>query len=171
MFVNVSCCRNATSLLYFGLMYYFPDLGPNPYLSLLFLGLVEVSASDRKSFTCLYQPINYALLQVPAVIYAQTASDTCLGRKYNLIGCFFISGVFLLCLNVIPEGNPWAVLALAIVGKWGVSVNFNLLFLVTSEIYPTSMRTAALAMTSMLGRFGSVLSPFLTQLVSDNTKT
>ena len=35
--------RNTVTLVYYGLTFYVPSLGTNPYLSLIFSGLVEVS--------------------------------------------------------------------------------------------------------------------------------
>ena len=41
----VNFVRNTTTLVYYGLTFYTPSLGSNPYLSLLLSGLIEVSSS------------------------------------------------------------------------------------------------------------------------------
>ena len=128
-------------------------------------------------------------LQVPAIVYSQLAMDTCLGRKFNLIGCFILTGALLLLILVLPKGlfkphtfpaprvrlctqiflveREWLVISLAILGKWGVTANWNFLYLMTSEVYPMTLRTIALTSCSMMGRFGGVMSPFISQLVGE----
>ena len=61
--------------------------------------------------------------------------------------------------------REWVIIALALLGKWGVTANWNFLYLITSEVYPMSLRASAFATCSMIGRFGGVASPFISQLV------
>ena len=39
------------------------------------------------------------------MLYVQFAMDSCLGRKFNLILCFYLSGVILLSVMFVPEGS------------------------------------------------------------------
>ena len=55
---------------------------------------------------------------------------------------------------------------MVVLGKWGVSANFSLLYMVSTEVYPTQLRNIGLSACSMSGRIGSVISPFISQLVS-----
>ena len=46
-------------------------------------------------------------------------------------------------------------------GKCGGSAAFNTVFNYTAEIYPTAVRTTALGICSMAGRFGGILAPLV----------
>lgn len=50
------------------------------------------------------------------------------------------------------------------VGKLGITAAFGTVYLYTSELLPTSCRTAALGISSMCGRVGSIASPYIATL-------
>lgn len=45
------------------------------------------------------------------------------------------------------------------VGKLAITFAFNSLYVFTTELFPTSARSSALAAVSLVGRLGSVLAP------------
>ena len=51
-----------------------------------------------------------------------------------------------------------------LVGKLGITAAFGTVYLYTSELLPTSSRTAALGISSMCGRIGSMTSPYIGNL-------
>ncbi len=62
---------------------------------------------------------------------------------------------------VIPLGVTWAQLLVAFIGKLAITASFNLMYLVSSELYPTPIRGASVALGSMTGRIGSIVAPWV----------
>ena len=56
-------------------------------------------------------------------------------------------------------------MTMAVLGKWGVSANWSFLYMITSEVYPTRLRSIGLASCSMMGRIGGIFSPFISEMV------
>ena len=64
--------------------------------------------------------------------------------------------------------SSWWMLSIVMIGKSSVTLAFQVLYLYTSELYPTCVRTQGLGVTSMVGRCGAIASPFVTDtLVSE----
>ena len=60
----------------------------------------------------------------------------------------------------------WMTTALAMVGKLGVSSSFAIIYLYTAELYPTVLRNFGVGSGSMFARAGSMVSPYIADLVS-----
>ena len=56
------------------------------------------------------------------------------------------------------------ILSLLIPGKLSITATFGAIYLYTSELLPTSVRTAALGTSSMFGRIGAIVSPYIAAL-------
>ena len=54
---------------------------------------------------------------------------------------------------------------LALVGKFGASAAFGVIYLYTAEVFPTVMRNSGLGLCSICARFGAILSPYIGDLV------
>ena len=50
------------------------------------------------------------------------------------------------------------------IGKLGITATFGAIYIYTTELLPTSVRTAALGTSSMCGRMGAILSPYIASL-------
>ena len=61
--------------------------------------------------------------------------------------------------------NTWLV-ALNIVGKFGITMGFAIIYIWSAEIFPTSLRTSLMGISSMVGRVGQILAPFIADIVS-----
>ena len=55
---------------------------------------------------------------------------------------------------------------MAVTGKVFISAAFSVIYIYTAEIYPTRIRTIGLSTGSMVARIGSVLAPFVVELVT-----
>ena len=55
-------------------------------------------------------------------------------------------------------------LVFSLIGKFGCSAAFSIVFLYTAELFPTSMRNSAVGMCSTLARFGGILAPTVAEL-------
>lgn len=82
-----------------------------------------------------------------------------IGRRTILIAFQFICAACLIILTVIPEGV--GSVALAAIGVMSSFIVFIVVYLYSTELFPTVVRNAALGFTSMLARIGSMAAPFV----------
>ena len=57
-------------------------------------------------------------------------------------------------------------LLLFLLGKFGITISFAVVFVFTAELFPTELRHSMLGTCAMLGRIGSVIAPQTPLLVS-----
>lgn len=85
-----------------------------------------------------------------------------LKRKVCVLTSFSVAGVSLLIFIFV--NNESLVLAFAIIGQIGAYTSFVLIYLFTSEVFPTVVRNSAMGFSSMFGRFGGFLAPFVVNI-------
>ena len=78
---------------------------------------------------------------------------------------FQVTDLISLYLYSISEMH-WVVVALALLGKMAISFTFNGVYLVTAEIYPTTIRNTAVSFCSAFSRIGGVIAPYVMLLVT-----
>ena len=64
----------------------------------------------------------------------------------------------------VEEGK--AIAAMSMLGKICVTAAWQMIIVWENEIYPTTHRCMLVAMNAVIGRVGSVLAPFLLDLVN-----
>ena len=79
------------------------------------------------------------------------------GRRRTTAVGFTVGGISCAVCLLLPAG-PWTVAA-ATVGKFFVTVAFGAVFVYAAEIFPTSLRTAALGLCSTGARVGGAAAP------------
>lgn len=52
-------------------------------------------------------------------------------------------------------------------GKFGVSCAFAVIWIYSAELFSTDVRSNAMAMGSMSGRIGGIVSPFINEFYQD----
>lgn len=136
----------AVSSLYYGITFYLPSLAGQRHLN-FFYGAVLEAVSYVISFCIL---IHY-------------------GCRRPLCTSLLLTGVLFVAvggMSVVPEEHSnWAEpvhTTLALVGKAMLVSAFCILYLYTSELFPTVLRAAALGMCGLGGRMGSLLAPQIT---------
>ncbi|XP_012938823.1 organic cation transporter protein [Aplysia californica] len=89
-----------------------------------------------------------------------------LGRKASYEAFLLLSAVA--CLATVipfyfaePGMTSTIVNILSLIGRFGVSSSFNILFMFSSEFVPTPLRTTSLGIFSLSSRLGSVSGPFI----------
>ena len=76
----------------------------------------------------------------------------------------FSLGLSCLCLAIIPRDRPYLTLGFWLLGKAASVVAFSMVFLVTSELYPTNLRSQAVGTCSFISRIVCLLAPFIAPL-------
>ncbi|KAI1287048.1 Organic cation transporter protein [Halotydeus destructor] len=85
------------------------------------------------------------------------------GRRIILSSALVISGTGLL-LTLLVKGSPTTQLVLAMIGKFCITGSFAMVYVYTAEIFPTTLRNVGVGSSSMVGRIGSILAPFVKEL-------
>uniref|UniRef100_G3QCI4 Solute carrier family 22 member 21 n=1 Tax=Gasterosteus aculeatus aculeatus TaxID=481459 RepID=G3QCI4_GASAC len=106
-----------------------------------------------------------ALVEMPAYMLSWAMFRWC-SRRLSLFSTFFMGGVFLLFIKLIPEHMVHFAMTLEMLGKFAVTAAFAIVYAYTAEIYPTVVRNTALGACSMASRIGSVIAPYFIYLRS-----
>ncbi|XP_012513082.1 PREDICTED: solute carrier family 22 member 5 isoform X2 [Propithecus coquereli] len=129
------------SVGYFGLSLDTPNLHGNIYLNCLLSAVVEVPA----------YVLAWLLLQhVP--------------RRYSMATALFLGGSVLLFVQLVPPDLSYLATALVMVGKFGITAAFSMVYVYTAELYPTVVRNMGVGVSSTASRLGSILSPYFVYL-------
>jgi len=136
----------ANSLTFYGILLNVQNLHGSIYLNFLFACFVDFGGNL----------LSYFLVDR-------------LGRK--LTYCGFLLLAVTACLAAIfpslyadKEVADTSLLILSLVGRFGISTAFNILYLYSAEMFPTTVRNSAMGMSSMTSRFGSVAAPYIADL-------
>jgi len=81
------------------------------------------------------------------------------GRKHSLCASMMLCGVACLGSEYIPAEQPIPRLILFLIGKCAITVSFTVLYVFTTEMYPTNLRNSLVCACSMIGRIGSMAAP------------
>ena len=133
------------SLAYYGVVLNVGNLGGNFYLNLTLLSLIDFPAR----FVTLY------LLDK-------------IGRKKIYVAFMLLGGI--MCMGTIypvlenSDSLHWLLVLLSILGKMFVSGAFEVLYIISTELYPTVVRNVGMGTSSACARVGSMLSPYLANL-------
>ncbi|KAM9130656.1 solute carrier family 22 member 4 isoform 1-T1 [Pangshura tecta] len=130
-----------TSIGYFGLSLNTPNLHGNAYIN-CFLS---------------------AVIEVPAYVIAWLLLRT-LPRRYSISGTLFLGGGVILLIQMVPTDFYVLSVFLVMLGKFGITSAFSMLYVYTSELYPTIVRNMAVGATSMSSRVGSIIAPYFVYL-------
>lgn len=129
------------AITFFGINQYIGLLGGNLYLN------VFLSAA--------------CLAPAPALI---VVASLYLSRKVTIITCFSIVAISLLLFLIVPKDMGYVILAFAIIGQIGAYSAFVIIYLFTTEIFPTVVRTSAMGLCSVFSRVGGIAAPFVVNI-------
>ena len=68
-----------------------------------------------------------------------------------------------------PAGMEIITVTMAVLGKYGASATFAIVYQYGAELFPTDLRNSGIGMASAAGRVGSIIAPFIVSLVRDVT--
>ncbi|XP_021068595.1 solute carrier family 22 member 5 isoform X1 [Mus pahari] len=129
------------SVGYFGLSLDTPNLNGNIYVNCFLLAAVEVPA----------YVLAWLLLQY-------------LPRRYSISAALFLGGSVLLFMQLVPSDLHYLSTTLVMVGKFGITSAYSMVYVYTAELYPTVVRNMGVGVSSTASRLGSILSPYFVYL-------
>nr|XP_040044248.1 solute carrier family 22 member 13 isoform X2 [Gasterosteus aculeatus aculeatus]XP_040044249.1 solute carrier family 22 member 13 isoform X2 [Gasterosteus aculeatus aculeatus]XP_040044250.1 solute carrier family 22 member 13 isoform X2 [Gasterosteus aculeatus aculeatus] len=127
-------------LVYYGLSFGVSRLGTNLYLTQFVFGLVEIPA---RSLVLLVLPYS---------------------RRLSQSGFLAVGGLACLLMLGVPADRPGVLTGLAMVGKFGITASFAVIYVYTAEIFPTVLRQTGIGVSCMFARVGGVLAPAINML-------
>ncbi|XP_048851376.1 solute carrier family 22 member 4-like [Brienomyrus brachyistius] len=104
-----------------------------------------------------------AAIEVPAYVSAWLLFRY-VPRRLCLFSTLFLGGVVLLLIQFIPQGLVSLSITLEMLGKFGVTAAFSIIYAYTAELYPTVLRNTAVGSCSMASRLGSISAPYFIYL-------
>nr|KAI8758142.1 organic cation transporter protein-like [Biomphalaria glabrata] len=133
------------SVVFYGLSLNIGNLTGNLYFNFFLFALVEVAAY----FVCLVFLDSF-------------------GRR-RLQCCSMLLGGVACLLSLFPvmyggEGETWLTVALSMIGKFGASAAFAVIYFYTAELFPTVIRNSGLGLSSVMARIGGILAPYIADL-------
>ncbi|XP_072923293.1 organic cation/carnitine transporter 2-like isoform X2 [Hemitrygon akajei] len=82
-------------------------------------------------------------------------------RKFSLSGALFLGGSVLLFIQLIPSHLSIVATVLVLIGRFGTSCAFFMVYIYTAELYPTPLRNTGVGVSSMASRISSIFSPYI----------
>ncbi|KAK4852008.1 hypothetical protein QYF36_020227 [Acer negundo] len=106
-----------------------------------------------------------AVAEMPAFLITALLLDR-FGRKPLAIGTIWFSGTFCFLGALVRGGGIWNTVRMVcgILGIFGMAGTYNLLFIYTTELFPTVVRNAALGCATQAAQMGAILAPFVVVL-------
>ncbi|ELV11439.1 Solute carrier family 22 member 5 [Tupaia chinensis] len=129
------------SVGYFGLSLDTPNMHGNTYVNCFLSAVVEVPAYVSAWLLLQYLP-----------------------RRYSMATALFLGGSVLLFVQLVPPEMYYLATVLVMVGKFGVTAAFSMVYVYTAELYPTVVRNMGVGVSSTASRLGSILSPYFVYL-------
>ncbi|XP_019868170.1 organic cation transporter protein isoform X1 [Aethina tumida] len=134
--INCCFCWITCTFLFYGLTLNSVALAGNSYLDFILTSLVEI----------------------PAYVSCNFMVDKW-GRRKTLCWSYILTGAGCAAFIFIPEDLEWGSLVVYLLGKFGATAAFTILYVLTSEMFPTNMRHSFMGTCSTFGRIGSMVSP------------
>ncbi|TRY71167.1 hypothetical protein TCAL_02376 [Tigriopus californicus] len=86
------------------------------------------------------------------------------GRRVPYALCILMGGVSLLGVICIPSSYERATQVVAISGKFFITISFGVIYLYSSEMFPTVLRTSGIGACSLICRFGGISAAWIALL-------
>merc|ERR1711997_546082 len=132
----------AVTMCYYGLTFASTSLGGDPHTNYL-LGVC---------------------IEIPAYIFCIFVMD-CWGRRPILSFCQAVSGVACIICGLLQgtddPGLKGLQIFLSLIGKFGASASFAIVYVYTAEMFPTVIRNQAVGTCSLVARIGGITSLLL----------
>ncbi|XP_078437080.1 organic cation/carnitine transporter 4-like [Wolffia australiana] len=104
-----------------------------------------------------------AVAEMPAFLVSALLIDK-FGRRPLAVGTMWLSGVFCFVGAVAAVEMKTLRLVSGVMGIFGMAATYNLLFIYTAELFPTTVRNAALGCVTQASHLGAILAPMVVVL-------
>ena len=109
-----------------------------------------------------------AVVEIASYVATHFCLDK-LGRKLPYVLSLFGAGVSLLAIFFIGN-DKLLIIILAMVGKFCVSASYAIIYLYSSELFPTSIRNSCMGACSMMARIGGMFAHYKDTIVRNKIK-
>ncbi|XP_036437966.1 solute carrier family 22 member 2 [Colossoma macropomum] len=127
-----------SAVVYQGLIMRLGILGGNVYIDFLISGIMEFPAAFLILFTI-----------------------ERIGRRLPFAAANIVSGAACFITAFIPESLLWLKTVMACIGRLGITMAFEMVVFVNTELYPTFIRNLGVSVCSTLCDIGGIVAPFL----------
>ncbi|KAM9338951.1 solute carrier family 22 member 2-like [Symphorus nematophorus] len=127
-----------SAVVYQGLIMRVGIAGGNIYIDFLIAGLVEFPA------------VFFILFTIERV-----------GRRLPFATANIVAGASCLITAFIPDSLYWLKTVVACIGRLGITMTFEMVVFVNTELYPTFVRNLGVSVCSTLCDVGGIVAPFL----------
>ena len=127
-----------TAMGYFGIMLAVNDLNNSIYSNFAILNVADLCAVVSSTFIC-----------------------SRFGRKKTTLVSMFIAALSCFSLALIPSDFVVIKIICGILGKFFVTIAFNVCFVWTGEIYPTRLRAEGIGFCEVCAKSGSAAAPWV----------
>ncbi|XP_074944143.1 solute carrier family 22 member 3 [Phalacrocorax aristotelis] len=127
-----------SALTYQGLVMRLGIVGGNLYLDFFISGAVEL----------------------PAALLILVTIDR-IGRRLPFGISNIVAGIACFITAFLPEDIPWLKTTVATLGRLAITMAFEIVYLVNTELYPTTLRNFGVSLCSSLCDLGGIIAPFL----------
>ncbi|XP_021942808.1 organic cation transporter protein-like isoform X2 [Zootermopsis nevadensis] len=134
--VNCSFCWVAITFVFFGLSLTSVSVGGNKFTNFILVAIIEL----------------------PAYIVFYFTMDR-FGRKSTMSVSLILSGISCITFAFVPTDLEWVRMLLFLMGKFSITISFTVVYVYTTEMFPTELRNSLLGVCAMVGRIGSMIAP------------
>ena len=127
----------AVDIVYYGIGFGLNQLSGNLYANGVLIGIADVFSCTSMSFI----------------------SNTC-GRKKAIIIAWGAVTIGCIIYDFV-RSYTYIAYAAVFIGRYGAGAGFALIFLITSETFPTEVRGTVFGVSNMIARFGGILAPLI----------
>uniref|UniRef100_A0A3Q4HTY5 SVOP-like n=1 Tax=Neolamprologus brichardi TaxID=32507 RepID=A0A3Q4HTY5_NEOBR len=110
-----------------------------------------------------YQTLLISCLGEVALVPANIALLNVFGRKMTLTVLQLLAAFFFMILNICSTMFGFTVLLFLL--RSLVSMNFNVVYIYTAEVYPTVARSLGMGFCTSFSRIGGMIAPFIAQVL------
>lgn len=132
------------ALCYYGVTFDAARLSSNPYLAIALSGTLEIPA-----YLC-------SLWLV-----------TVLGRRCSVLLTHSLTAMSLLLMLAIPRRNFWIGLVLQMTGRFATTASYGIIYLYSSECFPTVLRNLGVGLCGTFEDVGSMTAPYVVDLLGE----
>ncbi|KAJ1531717.1 hypothetical protein ONE63_000383 [Megalurothrips usitatus] len=118
----------------------------------LSLNSVAVAGNQYLNF------ILVCLIEVPAGLATWALMER-VGRRAAMCSSLLLAGAACIAFHFLPAGVAWMRVAVYLLGKFGITISYTVIYVLTAELFPTKVRHSLFAVCSTVGRVGSILAP------------